>query len=62
GGAALVAGAFAPALGGWIAGADGHWWRLGVAALALILSAIPLLVLPVRVAKRRMTLAGEPAS
>jgi len=61
GGAALVAGAFAPALGGWIAGAGGHWSRLGVTALAVVLLALPLLVLPVRIAKRRMAVPGERA-
>jgi len=59
GGAALVAGAIAPALGGWIAGPGGHWSRLGVIALALVLLTLPLLVLPVRTAKRRVALAAE---
>ena len=62
GGAALVAGAFAPALGGWIAGADEHWPRLGTIALAVVLLALPLLVLPVRVAKRRMALTLAPVA
>lgn len=59
GGAALVAGAFAPALGGWIAGADGHWPRLGVTALAVVLLTLALLALPVRIAKRRMDSIGQ---
>lgn len=57
GGVSLVAGALAPAIGGWIAGAGGHWWRLGVTALALALLTLPLLVLPVSAAKRRTALA-----
>ena len=61
GGAALMAGAFAPAFGGWIAGADGQWPRLGLAALAVVLLTLPLLVLPVRLAKRRTAFASEVA-
>lgn len=59
GSVALVAGAVAPALGGWIAGESGHWPRLGVTGLALVLSALPLLVLPVRAARQRMHLVAE---
>jgi hypothetical protein len=55
----LVAGGIAPALGGWIAGTGEHWSRLGVTALALGLLALPLLVPPVRTAKRRTTLEAE---
>lgn len=58
GGAGLVAGAVAPALGGWIAGADGHWARLGIIALILVSVSLPLLVLPVRAAKRRAVLTS----
>ena len=54
GGTALVAGAIAPALAGVIAGTDGHWSRLGVTSLVLMLVSVPLLVLPVRTAKRRV--------
>ncbi len=53
GGVGLIAGAVAPAIGGWIAGADEHWPRLGVAASVLVLLAIPLLALPVRAARTR---------
>ncbi|MCH9666466.1 MAG: MFS transporter [Actinomycetia bacterium] len=60
GGAALVAGAAAPALGAFIAGENEHWSRLGVTALILVLLAIPLLVLPVRVAKHRVALSADP--
>lgn len=59
GSVALVAGAVAPALGGWIAGEGGHWPRLGVTGLALVLSALPLLVRPVRAARQRMHLVAE---
>jgi hypothetical protein len=55
----LVAGGIAPALGGWIAGTGEHWSRLRVTALALGLLALPLLVPPVRTAKRRTTLEAE---
>lgn len=54
GGASLVAGAMAPAVGGWIAGAEGQWWRLGVTSLVLVLLTLPLLALPVRLAAQRM--------
>ncbi len=60
GGAALVAGAAAPAFGAFIAGENEHWSRLGVTALTLVLLAIPLLVLPVRVAKHRVALSAAP--
>ncbi len=59
GGFALIAGAAAPALGAWIAGANEHWSRLGVTGLAMVLIAIPLLVLPVRIAKRRVALQAH---
>ncbi|MGB0436664.1 MAG: MFS transporter [Mycobacterium sp.] len=54
GGVALVAGAAAPALGAFLAGAGGHWPRLGVTALTMALLALPLLVIPVRAAKQRV--------
>ncbi|MGB0973062.1 MAG: MFS transporter [Mycobacterium sp.] len=58
GAGALVAGGIAPAIGGWIAGTAEHWPRLGVTALAAVLLALPLMVAPVRVARRRMAMAG----
>ena len=58
GGAALVAGAVAPAFGGWIMGSSGDWARLGVTALTLVALSLPLFVLPSRAAKRRTTPAG----
>jgi MFS family permease len=51
----LLAGSAAPALGGWIAGAGEQWSRLGIAAMVLMISALPLLVIPVRAAKNRLT-------
>ena len=59
GGASLVAGAIAPAVGAWIAGSGGQWSRLGVTALVVVLLTVPLLVLPVRAAKLRTNLAAE---
>ncbi len=59
GAGALVAGGVAPAIGGWIAGTDEHWPRLGVTALAAVLLTLPLLIPPVRTARRRMTLPAE---
>lgn len=56
GGVTLVAGAIAPALGGFIAGHEEAWPRLGVSALCLGLLALPLLVHPVRSAKKRAVL------
>jgi hypothetical protein len=53
GGVSLVAGAVAPALAGWIAGPAGHWSRLGVTALILVLATLPLLIAPVRAARLR---------
>ncbi|MCH9640805.1 MAG: MFS transporter [Actinomycetia bacterium] len=61
GGVALVAGAAAPALGAFLAGAGGHWQRLGVTALTMALLALPLLVTPVRAAKKRVLAAAEVA-
>ncbi|MCB0947735.1 MAG: MFS transporter [Mycobacterium sp.] len=58
GAGALVAGGVVPALGGWLAGTQEHWPRLGVTALAAVLLALPLLVPPVRTARRRMAVAG----
>jgi MFS family permease len=51
----LLAGSAAPALGGWIAGSEEHWSRLGITAMVLMISALPLLVIPVRAAKNRVT-------
>ncbi len=59
GGVGLIAGAVAPAIGGWIAGAQGNWSRLGVAASVLVLLAIPLLTVPVRAASRRARRVAE---
>lgn len=53
GGSSLVAGAVAPAVGGWIAGAEGQWWRLGITALVIGLLTLPLLALPVRLGTQR---------
>ena len=57
GAGALVAGGIAPAVGGWIAGTAEHWPRLGLTALAAVLLALPLMVAPVRLARRRMAMA-----
>ncbi len=58
GAGALAAGGIAPAVGGWIAGTAEHWPRLGVTALAAVLLALPLMVAPVRAARRRMAMPG----
>ncbi len=52
GGVTLVAGALAPALGGFIAGADKDWVTLGIVAAALILVSFPLLLKPVSTASQ----------
>lgn len=51
GGVTLAVGGVAPALGGWIASRQGNWSQLGIAAMALGLSALPLLVIPVKAAR-----------
>lgn len=50
GASAMAAGAVAPALGGFLAGDDGQWLRLGVGASLAILASIPLLLFAVRAA------------
>lgn len=53
GAAAMVAGAVAPLAGGVVAGNDGDWWTLGVAAGIVILASAPLMIFAVRAAYRR---------
>lgn len=57
-GMTLVAGAVAPALGGFIAGSGNNWSQLGVVYGFLVLAGLPLLLGPVRVAKTKATLAA----
>ncbi|MGY4710579.1 MFS transporter [Mycolicibacterium sp. CBM1] len=59
GGISLVAGAVAPAVGGWIAGTGGHWSRLGMTALLVVVLTLPLLTVPVRAAKHRAAVAAD---
>lgn len=48
----LIAGGSAPALGGTIVGAGHDWARLGVVSFVLLITAIPMLLPPVRAARR----------
>ncbi len=62
GAATLIAGAIAPAIGGFIAGSDEVWSRLGYTAFALALISLPVLIGPVRAAKRRHNLEAALAT
>lgn len=59
GASAMAAGAVAPALGGFLAGDDGQWLRLGVGASLAILASIPLLLFAVRAAVAAKAQAAE---
>lgn len=48
----LIAGGSAPALGGRIVGVAHDWTRLGVVSFVLLIAAIPMLLPPVRLARR----------
>ena len=52
----LIAGGSAPALGGWIVAPGYDWTRLGVVSFVLLIAAVPLLLPPVRAARRAATL------
>lgn len=52
----LIAGGSSPALGGMIVGAHHDWTRLGVVSFVLLIAAIPMLMPPVRAARRVATL------
>jgi len=48
----LIAGGSSPALGGWIVGPGHDWTRLGVVSFVLLSAAVPMLLPPVRAARR----------
>lgn len=52
----LIAGGSAPALGGRIVGPDHDWTRLGVVSVVLLIAAVPMLLPPVRAARRAAVL------
>lgn len=52
----LIAGGSSPALGGVIVGAGHDWTRLGIVSFVLLIAAIPMLLPPVRAARRAVTL------